>query len=708
MAKTGKSNMVLIESAFTLFSSGNHQAGLNICKKILRKFPNDLNALNLTGIIKDKLNEKEEAIKYFKKASKVAPKNTDILTNIGITSFEINALEEAKKYLNLALETNPLATEALFNLANIALTENNIEQAISLYERTIKLKPDHIKSFNNLGNIYHNRKELEKSEQCYKSAIEIASHFTEALAGLCYVLFDREKYGDAIKYSNELLQIQPDNGEILLLIGRIYIHENELHKAKDYLLKSISADNNNPESHKLYGIILEKLSGELSNDSKGSKDELIHQLNKESLIHLIRSYELAPDQYKVASNIGKHYLTDGDFVQAKHYFKKSLEINPENSAVLNSLGIIYQELRDYPLAKSMYEKSILADENYCSAHINLGNLYLELQDTNTAKSHIEKALSIDPENESAKKTLCLIYLLIQDYDKGWHYYRFRPSVIMNEADFAPEALPDTLEGKKLLIIKDQGIGDELFFLRFIKQLKSYGPHISYLPNPKLLPIIKSLELVDALLTEMQDKNKFDLCLSIGDLPYLLKHKNAANTPAPLSLKTTPEQTAIVEKVLSEFGPPPYIAITWRAGHRISNKRLDSYLKEVDLLTISNLIKNIPGTVIAIQKNATHDEFDYISRQISRPILDASVYHDDLPKMLSLLQLADKYITVSNTNVHMREGLEKTSHVLVCSPPEWRWLERGKSTHWFPSSLIYRQQTDQSWEPAITELLADLS
>jgi hypothetical protein len=77
-------------------------------------------------------------------------------------------------------------------------------------------------------------------------------------------------------------------------------------------------------------------------------------------------------------------------------------------------------------------------------------------------------------------------------------------------------------------------------------------------------------------------------------------------------------------------------------------------------------------------------------------------------MLALLALLDDYVTVSNTNVHLRAAVNRGCRVLIPSPPEFRWMAAGSVSPWFPDCRIYRQGPDGSWDEALAGLAADLA
>jgi hypothetical protein len=72
-----------------------------------------------------------------------------------------------------------------------------------------------------------------------------------------------------------------------------------------------------------------------------------------------------------------------------------------------------------------------------------------------------------------------------------------------------------------------------------------------------------------------------------------------------------------------------------------------------------------------------------------------------------MALVDRYVSVSNTNVHLRASAGATAHVLVPHPPEWRWFAEGASP-WFPNARVHRQASDGDWRAALADLTRGLA
>jgi hypothetical protein len=255
-----------------------------------------------------------------------------------------------------------------------------------------------------------------------------------------------------------------------------------------------------------------------------------------------------------------------------------------------------------------------------------------------------------------------------------------------------------------MLIHDQGLGDELFFLRFAPQLKARGAWLAYLPGEKLRPIVQRLSCIDRVLddSEVQDDAAFRSL--VGDLPLLLDMDEAAKIPPPLPLPALAEHIAPMRARLAALGPPPYVGVTWRAG---SKDKKNMLFKECPLSELATILKDLPGTVLVLQRLPQPGEIESFSQALGRAAYDLSALNDDLEQMLALLSLLDDYVGVSNTNMHLMAGLGKTARVLVPHPPEWRWMAAGEESPWFRGFKVYRQALDRDWREAFERLRRDL-
>jgi hypothetical protein len=314
-----------------------------------------------------------------------------------------------------------------------------------------------------------------------------------------------------------------------------------------------------------------------------------------------------------------------------------------------------------------------------------------------------RAFELKPDYAEAHFNYAQASLLLENYAEGWRHYRYRHYIQGQPALFPQQPLPEDLSGKKLLLRFDQGLGDELFFLRFAPQLKERGARLAYCSSRKLYPLLQGLSFLDELFIDIPTDG-FDMTLSIGDLPYLVGMNDRNDIPASLELTPSRTMTERVQQYLASLGMPPYIGLSWRGG-TIGRSKL---FKEIPLAELARAVRGVNATFVSLQRIPGAEETAELANLLGAPVHDASAMNDDLPAMLALLALLDNYVGVSNTNMHFTACLGKTARVLIPSPPEWRWQTEGEESAWYPKFKVYRQYPTGDWSACMRRLASDLS
>ncbi len=95
-----------------------------------------------------------------------------------------------------------------------------------------------------------------------------------------------------------------------------------------------------------------------------------------------------------------------------------------------------------------------------------------------------------------------------------------------------EILPIDWQGKSVLLFSDQGIGDELFFLRYLPQLQALGAKTYYLPSVKLYPLLERLNITTLLKPDTKSQAtqypSVDYTFAVSDLPLMVGTKTVEN------------------------------------------------------------------------------------------------------------------------------------------------------------------------------------
>jgi tetratricopeptide (TPR) repeat protein len=312
------------------------------------------------------------------------------------------------------------------------------------------------------------------------------------------------------------------------------------------------------------------------------------------------------------------------------------------------------------------------------------------------------------EKEDASLSAANAQLALGRYDEGWRSYHFRHTrsrVAAAVSGLAPEParLAELSRPARILIRTEQGLGDEIFFLRFAVALRARGHRLSVAGEPKL----------DGLLAMMPElfevpSGGVDYAIASGDLPLA----SGVSFAPPLPLPVDPARKARLQATLAQFGPPPYVGVTWQGGpvQGDATPQRGSFLRKVvSPEELGRGLAPLDARIVILQRKPAAEDLQRFTQALGRRALDLSVINDDLREALAALSLLDDYVGSSNTNFHLRAGLAgRPARVMVTSPTNWRWGIGGASSPWFPAFRVYRRELGEDWSQALGEIRRDLS
>ena len=350
-------------------------------------------------------------------------------------------------------------------------------------------------------------------------------------------------------------------------------------------------------------------------------------------------------------------------------------------------------------ARAVLERAIAAHPRDARPALALARLLERRGRLDEADAVLAAARAPRPHHPDLRYHQALLDLVRGRLESGWDHYRARPTLREPHAPPPlPGPLPERLEGRELLVVGEQGLGTELFFLRFAPEIRRRGARITYRAGDKLVPLLHRLGVVDAVIGRDTPAPPHHLALAVGDLPLACAAFDPARLPPPLPLRPDPERLAHWRARLAQLGPPPYLGLTWRAG---SGQR-QTLNKAIDPALLGRAARPWPGTVLSLQRAPEAHEHRTLEAALGRAVPDLGAVNDDLEDALAVLDCLHAYAGVSNTNVHLRAGLDRPCHVLVPHPPDWRWGLAGPSP-WFPRAQVHRQAPDGDWRAALDAL-----
>jgi hypothetical protein len=321
--------------------------------------------------------------------------------------------------------------------------------------------------------------------------------------------------------------------------------------------------------------------------------------------------------------------------------------------------------------------------------------------TRLRSSTIERPSRCGPSDALSHFNLATALFITGRFEEAWAEYGWRSQ----RREFAK--LLRRSGSSRVAIQAEQGLGDNLFFLRFAAAVRASGVTLDFAGDERLHAMLGRTALFASIARRIEEleAGERDVILA-ADLPGFLPGL-AATVPPPLALTPEPARVAAMRSRLATLGPPPYVAIAWRAGEPRLGRRMETLFKQVPPGELGAALRGMKATWLAIQRDPRAEETEALTRAIGAPVHDFCAVNTDLEDALALLAAVDEYVGVSSTMVHLRAGVGGSARVTVPFPYEWRWMESGDESPWFPRARIYRQAADGDWAAALSRLARDL-
>lgn len=390
----------------------------------------------------------------------------------------------------------------------------------------------------------------------------------------------------------------------------------------------------------------------------------------------------------------------GRYKDAVYYISKAVEIK-KDAVYYGNLGMAYDALGKEEESTKSFQKALEINPHYGNAylaHYNLGVYFKDRGEIKKALEHYDKAISLNKDFSEAHWNKGLILLLLEDFKKGWeeYEYRFKKAKPTDSRDFGkPKWDGSLLKGKRILVVSEQGFGDNIQFIRYIPLIKEKGGYVILECKRDLRRLFEDFPGVDEFV-EREDKKisdiNFDFYIHLMSLPKVLG-TNLSNIPYKVPyLKAEPE---LVKKFKKKLKGRFKIGIAWAGNPNQDNDKNRS-------TTLENFrVLKLPGVrLFSLQKDKKNAELD-------SDITDMSEYIDDFADTAAIIENLDLIISVDTSIAHLAGAMCKPVWTLLCFIPDWRWLVKGEKSPWYPSMRLFRQKKPGDWVSVSEEVKKEL-
>jgi len=296
-----------------------------------------------------------------------------------------------------------------------------------------------------------------------------------------------------------------------------------------------------------------------------------------------------PNNVTYILNLAGVYNKLEKYNQAIDCIKSAINLNPINKQIYISLGVSLVKINEKSAAKDAFLISLSLDPECNESLFNLAAIEHLEENYEFALNLYNKLLDKQNENNSniliepIKFSLSLLYLNFGKLKDGWDFFEFgfspnvSPEYRRNPTRLFKKPMWDgiTIKDSRILIWREQGVGDEIMFMTCLPDLIQTGINIIIECDPRLISILSRSfpncivrgQSFDSSHNRMAMYQDYDFHLPVGSLMRLFRskiddfHKSEKYIQVDAVLASKYNDLLQKKHVKTKM-----VGICWRSGH----------------------------------------------------------------------------------------------------------------------------------------------
>jgi len=415
--------------------------------------------------------------------------------------------------------------------------------------------------------------------------------------------------------------------------------------------------------------------------------------------------------------------------EAIEVLKVAINANPTSALLWNTLGTVLCNLADAAGSLVFFDEALRLDPTFGKVWHNRAFAKLDLGDVEGALSDCDEALKRPSSGHDLavmRLARATILLSLGRLEEGWEAYEARFSTEIVESPLFQ--IPGTrwsgqdLKGKSLMLMAEQGLGDEVMFANLLTDiLQAVGPEgaLTLAVERRLVPLFQrsypNIEVTHHRTVayagrnyrsapEIEDWERFDYWAAIGDFLPPMRGAIEAFPSRSHYVEADPRRVAHWKGELAKLGPAPKVGLLWKSL-KLSAERS----RQFSPFEAWRSVLETPGvTFVNLQYGDCDEEIAFAKEAFGvdiwqPPGIDLK---QDLDDVTALCRAVDQVIGFSNATANLA-GAVGAPLWLLTAPKVWTKLGSDRYP-WYPQTRVFSPADFSDWNPVMADVAAALS
>lgn len=538
---------------------------------------------------------------------------------------------------------------------------------------------------------------------------------------------DLDKTSDPSLRSSFLPEATETKFQDLLKKADLLSQSNQADKAEPLYKEILSADRKNPEALRGLGLLylrqdrfttaiplLEEALLFFSKDvallnslgeAFGNEDRFPEAIERHR-----EAVRLYPQDSSSLAKLGKALLLSGQDAEALETLEKALQLSPNSVEALTNLGLYHHLIHQSDKAALYYVRALALSPKNTFVLTNLGVLRGQQHKNAEGLELLNKALSLTPDDADVLFMKSQSLLTLGKYEEGWALHdhglgskRMRNTALASDIPvWKGEVNPDV----RLLIHKEQGLGDCMQFIRYAALCKEYVGKVYVTCSDPLRRLFEECPFLDGVVSSI-DAKKYDAQISLLSLPLVLKTTlQTVPTNIPYLFVPADAKASWAQKFTSKDNGFK-IGLAWAGSMLTGRTRNDQEAnrRNIDLELLAPLLNLRNTRFYSLQKGSLAERRSQLD--LGSQIIDYMPDVKDLADTAAIIENLDLVITVDTSVAHLAGALGKPVWIMLQYASDWRWLNNKTDNPWYPTARIFGQPKPGDWATVASEVYKGL-